>query len=64
MGARLEVDFEKGEIYSVEPVKIMGANTPIRAEIVKRTLIMNKETFIQCYNRWIADTNKHEDDCK
>lgn len=48
MGMTSEIlEFEKDNLYRYTPLPQCGK------DMYKRELVMTKETFIECYNKWI-----------
>ncbi len=41
------LEFEKDNLYRYTPLPQYGE------DMYKRELVMTKETFIECYNRWV-----------
>lgn len=60
MMSDIKFEIEDNIAYIVDNIQEMENG----CTIYRKTPVMTKELFIQCYEKWIASTSKHEDDCK
>ena len=52
------LEFRGDDLYLVEPVAGYSGGAPI----CKQTLVMTKDVFIACYNKWIKEEEDGKND--